>query len=371
MRKIEPSRNNQGSIQLRFSVNSKRYGFNPVPGGRFDNKRDLNTAQAIATTIQNDILAKNFDPTLDRYRLAPKPRLANADTQHQSPKSLLSLWDYWVASLDLPVATQEHHYKAIRQQIIKANPDLMDTTWLTQSNLGASTFNQRLGYLKRCYRWAVPIKLVTSNPYDELKNRKAYASPIKPFTSREIKVIIQGFEEFAMHYAPFVKFLLATGVRTSEAIGLRWRHIDFDQGFVTIQESLSRDWAGNGYQRVRKETKTGSSRQLEMSEELRLLLWSLRPSKTDQDSLVFTTVKGKPIDDGNFRERYWVKILTKVGVDYRRPYTTRHTTASHAINQGTPVTGVAYLLGHKDTRMVMQTYAHLVNRPKLPDIPIG
>ncbi|MDZ8185924.1 MAG: site-specific integrase [Nostoc sp. ChiSLP02] len=369
MREIKPV-NNNGSIQLKFSVGGKRYSFNPIPGGQFTNNRDLKTAQAIASQIQNDILAKNFDPTLNRYRLAPKQSIQSS-SQVSKPQMLLELWDNWVDSLNLSRATRQHHYKAIRQQIVKANPDLIDTTWLTQSNLGASTFNQRLGYLKRCYRWAVSKNLVTSNPYDGLKTRRVYAKPIKPFTSREIKAIIQGFEESAMHYAPFVKFLLATGVRTSEAIGLCWRHVDFDQGLVTIHESLSRDWAGNGYQRVRKETKTGSSRHLAMTDELRLLLWSIKPPKPDQDSLVFTTVKGKPIDDGNFRERYWIKVLTRVGVDYRRPYTTRHTTASHAIDQGTPITGVAYLLGHKDTRMVMQTYAHLVNRPELPNITLG
>lgn len=368
MKEIKPV-NNNGSIQLKFSVGGKRYSFNPIPSGQFTNHRDFKTAQAIASQIQNDILAKNFDQTLDRYRLTPKQPIQSS-AQASKLQTLLELWDYWVDSLNLSVATRQHHYKAIRQQIIKATPDLMDTLWLTQSNLGASTFNQRLGYLKRCYRWAVSKTLITSNPYDELKNRRVHAKSIKPFTSREIKVIIQGFEELAIHYAPFVKFLLATGVRTSEAIGLRWCHVDFDQGFVTIQESLSRDWAGNGYQRVRKETKTGSSRHLGMTDELRLLLWSIKPPQSGQDSLVFTTVKGKPIDDGNFRERYWVKVLTKVGIDYRRPYTTRHTTASHAIDQGTPITGVAYLLGHKDTRMVMQTYGHLVNRPDLPKIPL-
>ncbi|MBD2245117.1 tyrosine-type recombinase/integrase [Nostoc sp. FACHB-888] len=370
MREIKPV-NNNGSIQLKFSVGGKRYSFNPIPGGQFTNHRDFKTAQVIASQIQNDILAKNFDPTLDRYRLTPKQQPIQSGSQTSKPQTLIELWDYWVDSLNLSVATRQHHYKAIRQQIIKANPDLMDTLWLTQSNLAPSTFNQRLGYLKRCYRWAISKTLVNINPYDELKNHRVYVKSIKPFTSTEIKVIIRGFEELAIHYAPFVKFLLATGVRTSEAIGLRWLHVDFDQGFVIIQESLSRDWAGNGYQRVRKETKTGGSRHLGMTDELRLLLWSIKPPKPDQDSLVFTTVKGKPIDDGNFRERYWVKVLTKVGVDYRRPYTTRHTTASHAIDQGTPVTGVAYLLGHSDTRMVMQTYGHMINRPELPDMPIS
>ncbi|BBD59520.1 phage integrase family protein [Nostoc sp. HK-01] len=364
MRKIEPI-NNNGSIQLKFTHGGKRYSFNPIPAGRYSDKRDIANARAIATQIENDILARNFDPTLDRYRLSLKTQPAPP-----KPKLLIKLWDAWVDSLDLPAATREHHYKTIRQQIVKSNPDLTDTAWLVKAELSPSTFNQRLGYLKSCFKWALTKGLTDVNHYADVKTRKVAPKPIKPFNDREIRTIIKGFEEFAPHYVSFVKFLLATGVRTSEAIGLRWEHINFERELITVQESLSRDWAGNGYQRVRKETKSGGARQLKMSPELKQLLLSIKPHRTYRDCLVFTTVKGKTIDDGNFRERYWVKVLTKVGVDYRRPYTTRHTTISHAIEQGTPLTGVAYIAGHGDTRMVMMTYGHMINRPDLPDIPI-
>ncbi|WP_238553610.1 site-specific integrase [Fortiea contorta] len=324
----------------------------------------MKTAEAIATRIQNDILGGHFDITLDSYRVVHK-------TPHKiTHKALITLWDAWAVHLDLPVTTREHHYKAIRQQILKVNPDVTDTLWLTQSTLGASTFNQRLGYLKACFKWAMSAQLVLSNPYDIIKNRKVVSNDIKPFTGAEITKILQGFDLLFPHYSPFVRFLMVTGVRTSEAIGLRWQHIDLDKGEVVIQESLSRDWAGNGYQRVRKETKTGITKHLYLPPGLLEVLKSIKTGVMTPDALVFTTPNHKPIDDGNFRERYWVKVLAHIGVPYRNPYTMRHTMASHAIDQGTPLTGVAYLLGHKDTTMVMKTYGHMINRPRLPDIPL-
>ncbi len=50
----------------------------------------------------------------------------------------------------------------------------------------------------------------------------------KPFTSEEIKAIIQGFEQdrYYSHYAGFVEFLFGTGCRTGEAIGLCWKHLN-------------------------------------------------------------------------------------------------------------------------------------------------
>lgn len=361
MREIKPV-NNNGSIQLKFSFGGKRYGFNPVPGGHYEDKRDMATAQAIATKIQNDILSGYFDPTLDRYRLSPK------STPNTQPKTLLELWDIWVVSLNLPDHTKANHYKWMRQMIAKSNPEMNDTSWLTQADISPRTFKDRLSLIRACGKWAVSKGLLKDNPYDSLKPRKDTAKEIKPFTQEEIKLILIGFDELAPHYSPFVRFLMATGVRTSEAIGLLWGHVDFHRSEIVIKESLPKDLTGNGYRRVRKQTKTGNIRYLSLSSELRSLLINLRPLKINLDSLVFTTPQGCIIDADNFRDRQWVKVLKAQGVPYRKPYTTRHTMISHAIEQGIPITGVAYLAGHKDTSMIIKNYGHMINRPSLPNI---
>jgi integrase len=107
-----------------------------------------------------------------------------------------------------------------------------------------------------------------------------------------------------------------------------------------------------------------------MNAELRALLLSIQPSpKPLPDALVFTTVSGCIIDSGNFWS-LWKKIVTNSGVPYRKPHAIRHTLLSHAVEQGIPLTGVAYLAGHANTRMVIQTYGHMVNRPRLPEMPM-
>lgn len=366
MRPIQPLDNN-GSITLRFSISGKRYIFNPIPGGQYSNPRDLATARAIATQIQNDVLAGIFDSSLNRYRLVES---TPAKPESPKPLDLLHLWDLWVDGLDLSPATKADHYEMVRRMILKAFPKVADLTWLTSSKLAASTWNKRLGYLNTCGNWAVSKGLLEVNPYASLKPRKATKPEIKPFSATEIKAILQGFRDHAPHYLPFVKFLFATGVRTSEAIGLRWNHVDFDLGLLTISESLSRDRAGNGYQKRRKATKSRNTRQLPISESLGALLLELKPAKPDPNGLVFKTVRGCSIDTGNFREDYWKPVLERVGVPYRVPHTTRHTMISHAIEQGIPITGVAYLAGHTDTRMVMTTYGRMINRPSLPEMPV-
>lgn len=366
MRPINPL-NNNGSIVLRFSLRGQRYNLSTIPGGKYGDRRDMATARAIATQIQNDILAGNFDTTLDRYRLAPNES-KRSDVERPKPSDLLSLWDLWVNHLDLPEATKADHYEMIRRMIVKANPGLTDVTWLTTARIAPATYNKRLGYLKSCGRWAVKQGYLEANPYEALRSRTAIPVTVSPFSRSEIEDILSGFLEMFPGWSLFVTFLLATGVRTSEAVGLRWKHVDLERYEITICESMPKDRTGNGYKKVRKATKTGSIRVLAMTAELKVLFKSLATVPHVPEDLVFKTPRGCIIDLGNFREDYWKPVLAAKGIPYRKPYNTRHTMISHAIDQGTPVTGVAYLAGHKDTRMVMERYGHIINIPKLPKV---
>ena len=75
--KIKPI-NHDGSIAIKFSVNGEHYKFNPIHRGKFDNELDLAKARQICQMIEFDLLAGQFDPTLDKYRPL-KPVKANPE----------------------------------------------------------------------------------------------------------------------------------------------------------------------------------------------------------------------------------------------------------------------------------------------------
>jgi integrase len=282
--------------------------------------------------------------------------------------ALLEIWDAWVADLDLPSQTKADHYKTLRRQIVKASPLSSETSWLTCLDIAPSTFNKKLGYLRACCDWAKSEGLLGSNSWLKVKPRKGAKEIIKPFSQEEATRIIAGFEKSYPAWTPFAKFLFLSGCRLSEAIGLQWKHVDFERGEVCICESLAQRKDGNGYERVRKSTKTGSVRYLKINSELAKLFEKVLPVSQNSEDLVFLNPTGKShIDSNNFRDR-WKKVLSAANIPYRRPHIIRHNFASHAIEQGIPLTGVAYLLGHSDTRMVAMTYGHLINRPTLPQI---
>jgi integrase len=234
--------------------------------------------------------------------------------------------------------------------------------------IAPTTFNKKLGYLRACGDWAKSEGLLSTNPWLKVKLRKGTKEIIKPFSQDEAARIIAGFEKSYPAWVPFTKFLFLSGCRMSEAIGLQWKHVDFQRQEICVSESLAQRKDGNGYERVRKSTKTGSVRFLKINSELSKLFEQVSDVSKNSEDLIFKNPAGKShIDSNNFRDR-WKKVLAAANIPYRRPHIIRHSFASHAIEQGCPLTGVAYLLGHSDTRMVAQTYGHLINRPSLPNI---
>lgn len=205
--------------------------------------------------------------------------------------------------------------------------------------------------------------MVETDPWKELIGRVKVPpkQPPKPFTREEIGAIILGFQtdRYYSHYADFVEFLFGTGCRIGEAIGLQWQHVFDDCSGVWIGEAYSRG--------TRKSTKTNKARTVEMTPKLQVMLKRRRPPEPDKETLVFPGPEGGPINDNNFRRRAWTSVLTKLEIDYRKPYTTRHTLVSHALDLGMNPVMVAQLTGH-DVQVLYQNYAGNVNsRPRLPE----
>ena len=79
-----------------------------------------------------------------------------------------------------------------------------------------------------------------------------------------------------------------------------------------------------------------------------------------RDGLVFCTRNGSPIDAKNFTSRIWKPMLEDLGIEYRRPYNTRHTTATLWLASGEAPEWVARQMGHANTTMLFQVYSRFV-----------
>lgn len=83
---------------------------------------------------------------------------------------------------------------------------------------------------------------------------------------------------------------------------------------------------------------------------------------------IFTSQRGRFICKENLRNRAWKPILSSLNIDYKKPYSTRHTFITLALEAGMDVKDVAKLAGNSP----ITTYKHYastdIRQIQVPDL---
>jgi integrase len=154
-----------------------------------------------------------------------------------------------------------------------------------------------------------------------------------------------------------VGLALFAGLRASEALGLDWRHVDFEKGTIHIRQVAKEG-------QLRDSTKSYKTRTVPISKSLKPLLENLfvaHQSKGREDGLVLSRVGSKPY---NQIQAMFGRIRGKIGLDVGQGYhTLRHTFATRAAENNVDIPTLQKLLGHSSVTVTMKyvhtTEAHL------------
>ena len=235
------------------------------------------------------------------------------------------------------------------------------------------TVRERIVLINACWEWAHKKKLVLENPWDDVKVSVPPKQRPEPFTLTEISAIVQNSTQTQISVTTLTMWNSNSALAFAllEAAALLWRHCSPECDRIWIGESLS-----NGSE-SRKSTKTNKARTVPLTPRLQQLLLDRRPTDRRPDDLIFTSTNGSAMayrpasyDSKNFCNRYWKPALAELGIDYRKPYNTRHTLISHGLEAGMNPVAIASLTGH-NVRTLYENYAGLVNPPQLPDLMPG
>jgi integrase len=337
-------------------------------------------AKTMAALIESDVFNGKFDPTLEAYQ-NPNKRRTKAKLEAIEQDEVLTavkLFENYAAdrvSCKNLSHSSKDRFKAIASKL-KSFVGEVPATEVTESiarNVVArwsedvlnKTIKAYLFDLSQAWQWGKLddpwvgiIKRLTS----ERSKRKT------PFTRVEVNRIIEAFKSDPVYfyYTDIVVFLTHCGCRFGEAAGMYWHQINSDFTRATISESISRG------HRNPKGTKTGMDRVVELPPSVRAMLKNrFNTAKPKADDLVFPSPKkGVSFHDNNFRNRAWKPILERLGIKYRSPYNTRHTVASHAIENGVSLSDVAEQLGHSK-RVLMRVYDHAIEKKHLVDFGLS
>ncbi|MBM3350771.1 MAG: site-specific integrase [Betaproteobacteria bacterium] len=190
-----------------------------------------------------------------------------------------------------------------------------------------------------------------TSPGQRIKPLKIKRLDIKPFTLDEVSLILKTVRQDYRDYF-IVRFF--TGMRTGEIHGLKWKYVDFKNRLILIRETLVGE-------EMEDEGKTDLSiREIFMSDAVHNALMRQSEATQKHSEFVFCNTEGKHLNLNNLTNRVWYPLLRYLGLELRRPYTSRHTAATLWLAAGENPEWIARQMGHSTTEMLFRVYSRYV-----------
>lgn len=216
--------------------------------------------------------------------------------------------------------------------------------------------------LSGIFKAAYKAELIDRNPMDRVdrptpRKDEIRKTEVKSFTAAEVRHILNCLSEEPLKWQAIVWFLVDTGVRRGEAVGLQWTDIDFKTGRCTIQREVSYTSEKGVYVDT---TKSRRLHTFDLSDHVLSLLKQLREeqSKVCISKWVFTQNNSPEPMHPQSPTGYLRKFSTKYGIKDVHPHKLRHSFASIAITNGADIASVSEKLGHSDKAVTLRMYTH-------------
>ncbi|AFZ35964.1 integrase family protein [Stanieria cyanosphaera PCC 7437] len=329
------------------------------------------TAIKAAQLISRDCDLGDFDDTYARYspKHAKKLEIASQVKEYD----LLELWEIYKENSKNSVAktTQKSAWKHFDSMVRSVAPEHLklskanDFIQALLKRYSPGTLTVFTKTLYPCINQAVSKGLIPRNPYKDISLPRTQKPTIEAFEPKEIKAIIAAFysDEFVAkgssykhsHYATYVELLALTGCRPEEAIALTWDDIKEREGkmFIRFNRAYSKGI-------LLLHTKTHEIRLFPCNEQLQRVIRDIPRSHENKLDLLFPSQEWKYIDQGNFRQRYWKKVVDGLVAQgkvekYLKPYCLRYSFITRMIREGVDIATVAALVGNS-TEMIVKHY---------------
>ena len=253
------------------------------------------------------------------------------------------------------------------------------------TTLSGKTVRNIHGILHKALEQAVKLNYIKINPSNACVLPRRVKPEIKPLEEQQITDFLQAMNghKFEVLYM----ITLFTGIRQSEALGLCWNCVDFDNGVITVEKQLLRNEKNSEY--YVSSVKNSKKRLITPAPYLMKLLLEHRDRQTEASEVaaeawvlpqavkwvddgqnwetatlktfnfVFTNELGEHLKHVTAYKNY-KKLIEKTGVNARF-HDMRHTYAVAAMQSG-DIIAVQETLGHHSAAFTLDQYGHYTKK---------
>jgi integrase len=255
------------------------------------------------------------------------------------------------------------------RQLQKLRPADLATLYatLSRSGLAARTISHVHAVLYQALKQGKTWGLIRDNVAEAVKPPPVPDQELlilQPDRARELLDALRGKSLYLL-----ASLALATGMRRSEMLALRWRDVDLDAGRLRVEVSLEQTRA-HGIRFKAPKTRNGR-RTISLpahiiadlrahwrtQQEQRL---AIGMGKAPPDSQVLATFDGKPQSPAAITKA-WTRAVAAIGMPGIVLHSLRHSHASMLIASGMDVLTISRRLGHGSPTITLGVYGHLIH----------
>jgi len=310
----------------------------------------------------------------------------------------LYMWDHFI---------RDTFGKKIIKDVKYSDVVYFYTYLLTHEQLSVNTLENINTVLRPSFQLAVRDDIVRKNPVDgayaEVKKRNGGSRKTRrALTKQEQRAFMDyvASNPFFYHWYPLFLFLLGTGCRIGEAIGIRWEDVDMNKRIIKINHSLTyyarSDDSFRCEFRVSEPKTDAGFREIPMMQPVYQMLKDELERQEDEGfctenvdgmtNFIFTNRFGMPhnpaainraikriVDAYNAEEEIEAKKKQREPIMIPRfsCHIFRHTFASRFCENETNIKVIQAVMGHADVSTTMNIYAMVnseVTRPALENL---
>lgn len=171
------------------------------------------------------------------------------------------------------------------------------------------------------------------------------------------------------------RFVLQTGLRTGELIGLKWSDIDFENHTMKIERTMEYRYKVGEWRVGPPKSKSGyrtiplTDEAIRILENQRSKNKSLKLVPIEWKDIVFLCRKGTPVKNSTYDTGLF-KYCDRVGIPRFSMHVLRHTFATRCIEGGMKPKTLQKILGHSNIGITMNLYAHITEDEKHREIDL-